>query len=688
MRMHWIDWLILLVPTTVIIFIGLRTRRHVKGVSDFMAGGRVAGRYVVAVSDGVAAMGLITIIGFFELYYHAGFSIGFWNALQTPVWMIIALTGFVAYRYRETRAMTMAQYFELRYSKRFRIFCGVLSAFAGVVNYGIFPAVGGRFFVYYCGFPETMAMGGFAVPTFAVVMAVLLSIALILVLVGGQLTNMVSDCLQGIFSYAMYLIIAGALLVAFKWEQISTALLDRPTGESMLNPFDTANVSDFNIWFVMIGIFSAVYTFMAWQGNQGYNCAAKSPHEAKMGRILGTWRSGALYVMITLLAVAAYTFMHNPDFSAGAAEVNASLATIENPAIMTQMTVPVALSHILPIGVTGIFAAMMMFLLISTDTTYLHSWGSIVVQDVILPFRKKPFGPKGQLLVLRLSIFGVAVFVFFFSMFFKQTDYILMFMGLTGAIFLGGAGSAIIGGLYWKKGTTAGAWTAMISGAVLGVGGMLLQSNWQPVATWLAGLFPDSAYLAAHMESFPINGQWIFFIASASAILLYVVVSLATCRKDYNMDRMLHRGIYAKNHNPDEPEAEKPPRTLAAYIGIDKEFTKGDRILSYSVFGYTMLLLGIWLVVVLINAVPAWRWSGKGWSRYWWIMGILQPLVVAVITSVWFTIGGSRDLRRLFRDLEALPRSELDDGRVVGHVNADDVAFDQAAETTETPPEA
>ena len=38
-----------------------------------------------------------------------------------------------------------------------------------------------------------------------------------------------------------------------------------------------------------------------------------------------------------------------------------------------------------------------------------------------------------------------------------------MFLALTGAIFVGGAGSAIIGGLYWKRGTTAAAWTAMVA---------------------------------------------------------------------------------------------------------------------------------------------------------------------------------------------------------------------------------
>ena len=56
---------------------------------------------------------------------------------------------------------------------------------------------------------------------------------------------------------------------------------------------------------------------------------------------------------------------------------------------------------------------------------------------------------------LRVAIFGVCLFIFLFSLLFSQQQDILMFFALTGTIYLGWAGSAIIGGLYWKRGTTA-----------------------------------------------------------------------------------------------------------------------------------------------------------------------------------------------------------------------------------------
>jgi len=41
--------------------------------------------------------------------------------------------------------MTLAQFFEVRYSKAFRLFTGGLAFLAGIANFGIIPAVGARF---------------------------------------------------------------------------------------------------------------------------------------------------------------------------------------------------------------------------------------------------------------------------------------------------------------------------------------------------------------------------------------------------------------------------------------------------------------------------------------------------------------------------------------------------------------
>jgi SSS family solute:Na+ symporter len=122
----------------------------------------------------------------------------------------------------------------------------------------------------------------------------------------------------------------------------------------------------------------------------------------------------------------------------------------------------------LPTGLKGLFVAVMLCFLITTQDTYLHSWGTIFVQDVVLPLRKKAFTPKQHVWLLRISIIFVAIFAFFFSLLYKQTDFILMFMAITGAV-VSGTGAMLIGGLYWRRGTTAGAISALTVGWLIPV---------------------------------------------------------------------------------------------------------------------------------------------------------------------------------------------------------------------------
>ena len=107
--------------------IGSRTQRYVKSVADLLA----AGRYVVAVASCGAAMGLVSAVAIFEMYYHSGFGIEFWRTVAVSMGFVITLTGFAIYRYRETRAMTMGQFFEVHYSKSLRMFAAALQFISG-----------------------------------------------------------------------------------------------------------------------------------------------------------------------------------------------------------------------------------------------------------------------------------------------------------------------------------------------------------------------------------------------------------------------------------------------------------------------------------------------------------------------------------------------------------------------------
>ena len=647
--MRALDWIFSLLPLLIVLAAGLYAQRKVKSVADFLSANRSAERYLLAIAGGELQAGAVVFVASFEQIAHAGFTLNWWQWLSIPVGLIVGISGFVSYRYRETRAMTLAQFFEIRYNKSFRLFTGLLGFLAGLFNFGIIPAVGSRCLLYFLGLPETVTCFSVSVPTYIPLMALLLSVTLFVALSGGVITVMVVNCVEGIMSQIFYLVIIITLLALFHWSQISTVLGARPPGQSLLNPFDSFGIQDFNLWSVLMMILVAVYSTMAWQNSSAYNSAALTPHEGRMGVVLGRWREMGKIAVATLLGVCAVTYLHHPDFAAGSAQVETMVHHIADPQAREQMEAPIALSHLLPVGVKGLLCAVLLMAVFGGDATHLHSWGSILIQDVLLPLRKKPFRPQQHIWILRCSITGVAVFGFLFGIFFQQTEYISMWFQVTQAIFTGGAGSAIIGGLYWKKGTAEAAWAAMIAGSGLSVGGILCRQ--------------------IYGHSFPLNGLQISFFAALIAIAVYIVVSLLTCREDFNLDRMLHRGAYATGAVKVAPRRKI---SLSSLIGFDDNFTRSDKWIAGGLFGYSMIYLVLFLVGTAWNLIAPWPLSV--WSSFWHVVGVGLPVFFAVVTGVWFTWGGVKDMRSLFRRLGQEQVNALDDGMVVNHRNLDELS--------------
>jgi len=645
-----LDWLMVALSVLLVLSFGAYARRLMKSVADFVAGGRLAGPYLLAVARGEMQAGAVVFVAAFEVVTKSGFTLQWWGAIATPFVIVVAISGFVVYRFRETRALTLAQFFEMRYSHRFRLFAGGLAFFAGLLNFGIIPAVGARCMVFIFGLPQTFQWLGVTWQTSLVLMAVLLTVTVFITL-GGMTTLMITDCIEGMITQVFYLIIIAALLFMFDWGQIIETLSGNLPGQSKLNPFDSAANEDFNIYFVLMGILLGVYGTMAWQNSSGFNAAARTPHTAVMGGLLGRWRDLGKGAVIALLAVCALTFLQHPDFAAASAGAHATIDSIADSQTQSQMRVPVALNHLLPVGVLGVFASVLLLGIFGGDSTHLHSWSGIFVQDLIVPLRKRPLTPKGHIRVLRLAIIGVALFAFCFGALFQQTEYIFMWWAVTQAIFVGGAGAAIIGGLYWKKGTAPAAYAAMIAGVVLSLGGIVMRQ-----------IYPE----------FPLNGVEIAFYGMFAAVAIYVVVSLLTCKEDHDMDRLLHRGSYAIKTDLPEAESEPRPPLIIRIIGIGKEFTKWDKVIAVGLFAWTML----WVVVLIIGS--AWNafspLSNEFWASYWHVVGIGIPVFLCLVTAIWFTYGGVRDIRQLFTGLRREQVDALDDGTVVNHRNLNEVA--------------
>ncbi|NWF51336.1 MAG: sodium:solute symporter [Ignavibacteriaceae bacterium] len=640
MNLTLFDWLIVVVISSLMIGSVLITKKYMRSVSDFLAAGRTAGRYVISLSQGMAALGSITIVGMFEMNYVAGFNLRWWELTTAVIILGITVSGWVVYRFRETRALTMAQFFEIRYSRNFRIFAGLVAFLSGIINFGIFPAVSARFFIYYCGFPHYMNVAGIEVSTFAAIMFILLAFALFFVFTGGQIAVIVSDFLQGIFVNVVFIIIIIFLLLNFDWQTISAGVNSAPDNASLINPFKTSQTNDFNFWYFLIGMIGLIYGKLSWQGTQAYNSSAKSAHEAKMGEVLSNWRNIPQWgLFLVLVPVVAFVVMHNPFYSVQANNVNSILSTVDSEAIKSQLRVPLVLVEILPVGLVGAFCAVMVAAFIATHDTYLHSWGSILIQDVVMPFRNKPFTQQQHLRALKISIFGVAVFIFIFSLLFQQSEYIFLFFAITGAIFAGGSGAVIIGGLYWKRGTTAAAWSAMITGSVIAVGGIIIQQLW---------------------KDFFINGQMFWGIAMAASSLVYVVVSLLGKKNEFDMDKLLNRGKY---------EIKTDKQTVSSIhlkgikvLGIGKGFSNFDKYVYYISYIWTFAWFAVFVIGTILNLSN--EVSNESWLEFWKYY-IFINLGVSIVVITWFLIGGIKNIREMFSKLDTMERDQKDHGFIL-----------------------
>ena len=833
MNMALVDWLIMAALLGLMTYAAVTTRKYNRGVADFLAAGRCARKYVLGVAEGLSCVGAITIVAWFEAFYRGGFSIAWWNIFTLLVQVMVAMSGWVAYRYRQTRALTLAQILEMRYSRRFRIFAGLIIFISGLINFGIFPAVAGRFFQYFWGMqPYLVPVAGLQIDlVYAGVMLVLTAIAMFFVFAGGQVTIMITDFIQGTFAnICLAVIVIFILFWAVPWARITEvvglrdanpvaaaalepvpeaapelppyarmaeltapgtpreekyilaspltlALGDETDGaasatpnppqagnpapaafvsrvsldgyllpgtdytarftyaapagfhfvvlapdgrisstcyalpaaaqprtisvsfpttnigtpalffareaqvdpaalriegqmtlaqnpnQSMFNPFASTSTKDFNLWYFVIQALVIFWTYKAWQGTQGYYGAAINAHEARMGGVIGNWRIMCQNMMVLIIPIAAYALLYDfdaPDTRQLAGEVTAQLAALPNPAMQNQLRTTLVLTRMLPIGLVGAFSAVMMAAFIGTNGTYMHSWGSVFVQDVLLPFRKSPtpLGPRAHFRILRWAIAGVGVFAFFFSLLFEQNDAILMFFAFTGNLWLGGAGAVIALGLYWKRGNTAGAYAAILTGIVLALLGQFASAYFKEVLPLTRGWF---------------NAQWMMLFSMILSTMLYVAVSLITGWKQpaFDLDRLLHRGRYATADATVTARApdRRTPFSFARLIGINADFSRLDKVLYTFVTLWSFLWGGVFLLGAILHYTGA--VSLSGWIRFWHGY-VLLAAALGVLTTVWFTIGGLVDLRDLLRRLTIQQRHEHDDGSVVDHHLADE----------------
>ena len=325
--MLWYDWLIITVPVVFVLYMGVYSRRYLKDVTTFLSAGRVCGRYVISVGDIASGLSIIGLLAYVEVHYKTGFALSFWSAITTPLGVLLGLYGYCMYRFRETKAQSIGQFFEMRYSRKFRVFAAGLRSLSEMLANMIMPALAARFFMYFLDLPKKFEFLGITFSTFNVIMVVVLIAAISIICMGGSLAIIVTDTIQGFICYPLMVLFVIFVLCRFSWSnEIMPVLSSRVAGENFLNAYDIYNLRDFNYFFLIVGVVATLMHRASWTGAGGSSSAARSPHEQKMASLLGAWRGAICSVFYVLLAVALLAFLNHNAFAPKAHQIRKELS--------------------------------------------------------------------------------------------------------------------------------------------------------------------------------------------------------------------------------------------------------------------------------------------------------------------------------------------------------------------------
>jgi len=413
---------------------GLMVRKYVGKVEHFLVAGREMDVYLGIASLAATEFGIVTCMYTAQNGYEKGFAGGIPGICQAVAMFFIGLTGFCIKPLRDSGVMTIPEIFDRRFGPRIRWWAGVVIVLGGLLNMGVFLRTGGEFLVLVCGFD---------VKYLEIAMTVLLAGVAIYTILGGMLSVLITDFLQFVVMSAGLILVTALILANIGWDKLTTTV-EAHYGAGGFNPFVNPQMG----WpYVLFNLLLNTAACLTWQAVIARVLAAK---DSMTGRKVYT-RTAFFFVC---------RFMIPGVWGIAALATLGSAAPGEN----TLHAMPRFLSTFLPAGVMGILVAAMLAADMSTDSSYMLTWGSVIYNDILAPFRKN-WSERRGLLVNRAIIAAIGVFLLFYGLWYPLKGDLWTYLGVTGTIYLSSMTVLLIACCYWKRANSWGAAAAIICGA-------------------------------------------------------------------------------------------------------------------------------------------------------------------------------------------------------------------------------
>jgi SSS family solute:Na+ symporter len=497
-----LDGAIALLSLVATLWIGLRVKRYIGTIENYLVASRGMGLYVGAASLLSTEVGIITYMYQAQFGFVAGFSAFVVGLITLAVCLLVGRTGFVITRLREMEILTVPEYFERRYGRAVRVLAGVLMAFGGSLNLGIFPIIEARFLAVVTGIPSQYL--GWT-------MAALLLVALAYTALGGMVSLIVTNYVQYVFLAAGTVIVTVVCLRQVGWGDMVRAVEGHMGGRGF-NPIEDLGVG-FILWQVLLWI--ALMT--VWQS---VAMRTFSTRDAAVGKKMFTltgflFLGRALIPMVWGIAALAFfwgraepavapsaptpaaqmeevdarlaeTFQRDLDaghleralpqvdllerLARAEAPRRAEAARLEESARDRRgeiglLAMPWMLAATLPTGLLGLVVAGMLAASISTYAGYFLGWSSIIAQDIVGPLLGREVSNRGKLQLTRATVVLLTVFIMIWSLVYHLPGPAYFYLQVTANLFMAPTLIAVVGGLYWRRASAAGAGLSFLLGA-------------------------------------------------------------------------------------------------------------------------------------------------------------------------------------------------------------------------------
>jgi Na+/proline symporter len=453
-----IDWAIVAFYLGITTVGGLLCEQLIRGsIAHFVVAGRQIRKFLLAAAGSAAEVGLIAVMYLAEEAYAHGLS-----ALMLPVLILatqafIGFTGFCIVRYRQTGAITMGHYAEMRYSGSFRIFSGLFQFLAVLLTISMFPIVGGAFITYFLGLPANFEFLGLTLPTVPLVTAALLVPVIAYTMAGGTVSVAFTDYMQFVMAWVAMVIVTVLVLADCSWGRIVGAV-HQTYGALGFNPLLQEGKRGYGLYWLLFMVLQYIYGSLVWPPINLRVSSSKEPKAARQMYVIMSALHPGRCGMLMLWGLAALVM------------VPAAVISLEHlPAGYDRLVrMPYYLGTIMPPVVLGLFAAGMLAAEMSNVSAYFMATSAVATQDILFPcLGKHQPSSQAKVTIHRLVILVLAVFAFVWGLLYGLNTTLFTYLMMSGAVYSPGAGAFLTLGLYWKRANVVGAYGAMVAGGIL-----------------------------------------------------------------------------------------------------------------------------------------------------------------------------------------------------------------------------